>query len=62
MLPSCPSTAAGNIGNIRCDSITVCAAEAHLAIVLHHDRDYDVIAEVTGHMVGWVVARGSAQR
>jgi len=27
--------------------------------VLHYDHDYDVIAEVTGQAMEWVVPRGS---
>jgi predicted nucleic acid-binding protein len=36
-------------------------AEAHGAMVLHYDRDYDLIAEVTGQPTAWVVPRRSAE-
>ena len=35
------------------------AAESADLIVLHYDRDYDLISEVTGQVVEWVVPRGS---
>ena len=35
-------------------------AERYGATVLHYDADFDVIAEVTGQPVRWVVPRGSA--
>jgi predicted nucleic acid-binding protein len=43
------------------DLIIAATAEAHGAIVLHYDRDYDLIAEVTGQPTAWVVPRRSAQ-
>lgn len=41
------------------DLIIAAAAEAHGAVVLHYDGDYDRIAEVTGQTTEWVVPRGS---
>jgi predicted nucleic acid-binding protein len=42
------------------DLIIAATAEAYSAIVLHYDKDYDLIAEVTGQRTVWVVPRGSA--
>ncbi|HBL30744.1 MAG TPA: hypothetical protein DD490_28245 [Acidobacteria bacterium] len=40
--------------------LTIAAvAESAQLTILHYDRDYDVIAQVTGQAVEWVVARGS---
>lgn len=41
------------------DLIIAAAAEASRLIVLHYDRDFETIAEITGQAVEWVVARGS---
>lgn len=41
------------------DLIIAAAAEASGLTVVHYDRDYDVIARVTGQAVEWVVERGS---
>ena len=41
------------------DLIIAAAAEAAGLTVVHYDRDYDVIARVTGQAVEWVVERGS---
>ena len=41
------------------DLIIAAAAEASDLILLHYDRDYDLIAEVTGQPAEWVVERGS---
>ena len=41
------------------DLIIAAAAEAAGVTILHYDRDYDVIAQVTGQPVEWVVERGS---
>jgi len=35
------------------------AAEAAGLTVLHYDHDFDLIAEVTGQPVEWVVPRGT---
>ncbi|MGW5850947.1 PIN domain-containing protein [Streptomyces sp. NPDC055254] len=42
------------------DLIIAATAERHGATVLHYDGDYDMIAEVTGQPVRWVVPRGTA--
>lgn len=41
------------------DLIIAATAESAGLIVLHYDRDYDLIAEVTGQPVEWVVPRGT---
>lgn len=41
------------------DLIIAAAAEESRLTILHYDHDYDVIAEVTGQPVEWVVERGS---
>ena len=41
------------------DLIIAAAAESARLTVLHYDHDYDVIAEVTGQAMEWVVPRGS---
>ncbi len=41
------------------DLIIAATAEAAGLTVLHYDRDYDLIAEVTHQPVEWVVERGS---
>jgi predicted nucleic acid-binding protein len=42
------------------DLIIAAAAERHDISVLHYDRDFDVIAEITGQAVQWVVPSGTA--
>lgn len=42
------------------DLIIAAVAEAAGLILLHYDHDYDLIAEVTGQPVEWVVERGTA--
>ncbi|MCG5217270.1 PIN domain nuclease [Streptosporangium sp. KLBMP 9127] len=39
--------------------IVAACAEVHGATVLHYDRDYDLISEVTGQPASWVVPAGS---
>ncbi len=41
------------------DLLIAAVAEAAGLSILHYDRDYDVIARVTGQPVEWVVERGS---
>lgn len=41
------------------DLVIAAAAELASLTVLHYDADYDLIAEVTGQLVEWVVERGS---
>jgi predicted nucleic acid-binding protein len=41
------------------DLLIAAAAEAAGLCVLHYDADYDLVAEVTGQAVEWVVAAGS---
>ncbi len=41
------------------DLIIAAAAELESLIVLHYDRDFDTVADVTGQPVEWVVERGS---
>jgi predicted nucleic acid-binding protein len=35
-------------------------AERHRVTILHYDRDYDLINEITGQPTQWVVPQGSA--
>ncbi|WP_310708396.1 PIN domain nuclease [Nonomuraea sp. 3-1Str] len=41
------------------DLLIAACAEVHGATILHYDRDFDVIAEVTGQPSLWVVPPGS---
>lgn len=41
------------------DLIVAATAAEHGAIVLHYNQDFDLIAEVTGQPVRWIVPRGS---
>jgi predicted nucleic acid-binding protein len=41
------------------DLLIAATAETHGAIVVHYDRDFDVIAAVTGQPTRWIVAAGS---
>ena len=41
------------------DLIIAAAAEAAGLVILHYDKDFEIIAEVTGQPVEWVVQRGS---
>lgn len=42
------------------DLLIAAIAERHRVAVLHYDRDFDAIAEITGQPCEWVVPRGSA--
>lgn len=42
------------------DLLIAATAERHGATVLHYDGDFDLITEITGQPVQWVVPRGSA--
>lgn len=41
------------------DLIIAATAEHNDAIVLHYDRDFDLIAKITGQPTEWIVPRGS---
>lgn len=41
------------------DLLVAAAAEAAGLVVLHYDRDFELIAEVTGQPVEWVVPAGA---
>lgn len=41
------------------DLLIAAIAERERLIVLHYDRDFDIIASVTGQPVEWVAPRGS---
>lgn len=41
------------------DLIIAATAESAGLVLLHYDRDFDLIAEVTGQPMEWVVERGS---
>jgi len=42
------------------DLVIAAVAERHGVRVVHYDRDFDIIAEVTGQPVEWVVPCGAA--
>jgi predicted nucleic acid-binding protein len=42
------------------DLLLAATAEHHRLTLLHYDRDFDTIAEVTGQPVRWVVEPGTA--
>lgn len=41
------------------DLMIAATAERHEATVLHYDRDYDLIADITGQPTQWIVERGT---
>ena len=41
------------------DLLVAAVAERERVTVLHYDRDYDLIAHVTGQQMQWVVPRGT---
>lgn len=41
------------------DLIIAACAEEHDAVVVHYDKDFDAIAQVTGQEVSWIAPRGS---
>jgi predicted nucleic acid-binding protein len=42
------------------DLLIAAVAERHRVTILHYDRDYDLINEITGQPTQWVVPQGSA--
>lgn len=42
------------------DGLVAAAAERRSLIVLHYDRDFELVASVTGQAHEWIVPRGSA--
>ena len=42
------------------DLLIAATAEHHQVGVLHYDKDFDLIAEVTNQPAAWIVERGSA--
>jgi predicted nucleic acid-binding protein len=42
------------------DLLVAATAERHDVTVLHYDHDFDLIADVTGQRVEWIVPRGRA--
>lgn len=44
------------------DLLIAAIAELHGAEIIHYDRDFDHISEVTGQTVRWVVPRGTGHR
>jgi predicted nucleic acid-binding protein len=42
------------------DSLVAAIAEARNLTVLHHDSDFETIAEITGQRQEWIVPRGTA--
>lgn len=51
--------ALGLRGRKTFDLLIAAAAERRGLVVLHYDRDFELIAEVTGQAHEWVVPRGS---
>lgn len=49
----------GLVGASDPDLVIAAAAEVAGLIVLHYDRDFDLIAEATGQATEWVVPQGS---
>ena len=41
------------------DLLLAATAERHAVVVVHYDKDFDVIAEITGQPTEWVVPPGS---
>ncbi len=41
------------------DLLVAAAAERYNCVVLHYDKDFDLIAEVTGQPTEWIAPRGS---
>jgi hypothetical protein len=41
------------------DLVIAATAAVHGLAVLHYDRDYDLVAEVTGQACEWIVPRGA---
>jgi predicted nucleic acid-binding protein len=41
------------------DLLVAAVAEREHVTVLHYDADYDLVAEITGQPVRWVVPRGA---
>ena len=41
------------------DLLIAAIAERHALTVMHYDKDFDLIAKVTGQPTDWVVAKGS---
>ena len=53
-------SARGQLRTIRFPDLLIAAtAERHELTVIHYDRDYDAISEVTGQPTEWVVPAGS---
>ena len=44
------------------DLLIAVIVELHGAEIIHYDRDFDHISEVTGQTVRWVVPRGTGHR
>ena len=42
------------------DLLVAATAEAEGLTVLHYDRDFDLISEITGQPMEWVIPRGTA--
>ncbi len=50
----------GRLRAVRFPDLLIAAtAERHNLAVVHYDRDYDLIAEVTNQATEWVVRQGS---
>ncbi|MBO0840480.1 MAG: PIN domain nuclease [Sciscionella sp.] len=44
------------------DLIIAATAELHDAVVLHYDRDFDLIADVTGQPTEWILPKESTDK
>jgi hypothetical protein len=44
------------------DLLIAATAERHSVTLLHYDRDYELIASVTGQATQWIVPPGTADR
>jgi predicted nucleic acid-binding protein len=54
------ATTSRHRGAALADLIVAAAAERAELVVLHYDADFDLIAEVTGQPVEWIVPSGTA--
>jgi predicted nucleic acid-binding protein len=41
------------------DLLIAAVAERHQVTILHYDRDYDIVSDITGQTTQWVVPKGS---
>ena len=58
-MTSCPTTAIGQHRRPIPDLFVAVTAIVHDATVLHYDRDFDLIAGVSGLSAGWIIPSGT---